>query len=155
MPRVDWLVFVHIFLASDSCHLNSDLTLTLDCGRTPQNLGRTCIPSDTRSFLFHQLVFCTGCFCDITARWRSPNTPPPTSSLSVFNLRFITHKCGCGECAKEGEKTPDRDTNKELTRWFYNNCASVFGKQPLLAEPVNGLCNRTFPPRARVSKDAN
>lgn len=30
-----------------------------------------------------------------------------------------------------------------------------FGKQPLLPEPVDGLCNHIFPLRARVSKDAN
>lgn len=30
-----------------------------------------------------------------------------------------------------------------------------FGKQPLLTEPVDGLCNRIFPLRASVSKDAN
>lgn len=153
-------VFVHVFLVSDSCQppvpmtttRNIVLTLTLGCGRTPQNLGRTCNPSNTRSFLFRH---CTGCFCDITARWQSPNTQHPTQSRSVFNLRFITHECVRAECAERGKKRHQTDTNKQLTWWLHSNCSAVFGKQPLLAEPVNGLCNRTFPPRVRVSKDAN
>lgn len=108
---------------------NIVLTLTLDCGRTPQNLGRTCNPSNTRSFLFRH---CTGCFCDITARWQSPNTLHPTQSRSVFNLRFITHECVRAECAERGKKKGTRQT--QTNSWLDGFTATAL---PFLA---NSLC---------------
>lgn len=136
------------------------LALTLDCGRTPQGLGRTCNP------LKQQVLQPPALDAAVTSRRGDRvQTHFIQHSLALFSICALSHMNACVQNVRGGggwemgggtrqrhKQTVDLMASQQLLhRGFF----FFFGKQPLLAEPVNGLCNRTFPPRARVSKDAN
>lgn len=93
-----------------SAHL---MSMSLDCGGTQDN-----VQSNTRSSLFLQLIYSTGCFCDIRARWKSPNILHK-QARSVSPSRFITHECVCTECAERIKGITQR--HQQLTWWLHNN----------------------------------